>query len=617
MCVYKICGRGRQRKEKEKAEEQTRSWVWMEGSIEEVLTVPIQLTERVREAVEEADSFKQECAEVGRQVERVASMLRSAARVASAGLYERPMRRIVQEVVKSLEKALALVRKCKRSGILKRVITITSATDFRRVGSQLESSIGDVNWLLNVCSGAGGGSMLSLPPIASTDPILSWVWGFIATVHNGTLEDKEEAANSLASLAADNDRNGKIIIEEGGVVPLLRLLKEGGSVAAQVAAATALGYLSTDQERVSQIVEEGAIPVVLGILHEAPMKVQARVAHALSRMVSHDPDAKEAFGQQNVIRPLVSLLGSDMDEPPAAGKNNLSIHSVVQLGIHRRTGNSATDHPRGTAAALRREREEEDLAVKSEWKTEVARALWKLAEKSESNSKRITDTKGLLCLAKLIQKDEGELQHNCLLAVMEITAAAERNSDLRRAAFKTNSPAAKAVVDQLLRVVEEEGKPHLQIPALTAIGCLARTFPARESRIIRPLVRQLGHMDPLVAAEAATALQKFAHPDNFLHTEHSKGIIESGGVAPLVRMLKLEEKAQVAALILLCYLAIHVGNSEALEQAKALSALELVSRTPISQSPSVKELLPKAIKHLELYQAGGGGHPHREMYEYP
>uniref|UniRef100_A0A0D6R601 Armadillo repeat-containing domain-containing protein n=1 Tax=Araucaria cunninghamii TaxID=56994 RepID=A0A0D6R601_ARACU len=460
--------------------------------------------------------------------------------------------------------------------------------------------------------------MLSLPPIASTDPILSWVWGFIATVHNGTLEDKEDAANSLASLAADNDRNGKIIIEEGGVVPLLRLLKEGGSVAAQVAAATALGNLSTDQERVSQIVAEGAIPVVLGILHEAPMKVQAKVAHALSRMVSHDPNAKEAFGQQNVIRPLVSILGSDMDEPPAAGKNNLTIHSVVQLGIHRRPGNAAVDHPRGTAAALRREREEEDLAVKSEWKTEVARALWKLAEESESNSKRITDTKGLLCLAKLIQKDDGELQHNCLLAVMEITAAAERNSDLRRSAFKTNSPAAKAVVDQLLRVVEEEGKPDLQIPALRAIGCLARTFPARESRIIRPLVKQLGHMNPLVGGEAATALQKFADPGNFLHTEHSKGIIESGGVASLVRMLKLEEKeAQVAALILLCYLAIHVGNSEALEQAKALSALELVSRTSISQSQSVKELLHQAIKHLELYQAGGGGHPHREMYEYP
>eukprot|EP01018_Ginkgo_biloba_P016945 Gb_26991 [translate_table: standard] len=601
----------------------------MEGSIEEVLTVPIQLTERVREAAEEADSFKQECADVGRQVERLAQMLRSAARVASTGLYERPMRRIAQEVVKSLEKALALVRKCKRSGILKRVITITSGTDFRRVISQLESSIGDVNWVLNICAGSGD-MMLSLPPIASTDPMLAWVWGYIAHIQTGTLEDREEGANSLASLAADNDRNGKIIIEECGVAPLLRLLKEGGSVAAQIAAATALGNLSTDQERVRQIVEEGAIPVLLQILYDAPMKVQAKVAWALSRMVANDSEAQEAFGQQNVIRPLVSLLSFETttttttEEASKGAKSNITIHSLVQSGIHRRAGSGGDSyHDSGSGRGMlssrelhRREREEEDPATKLELKTEAARALWKLAENSVSNSKRITDTKGLLCFAKLIQKEEGELQHNCVMAVMEIAAAAERNSDMRRASFKTNSPAAKAVVDQLLRVAEEDGKPQLQAPALKAIGCLARTFPARETRVIRPLVKQLGHRDPYVAAEAAIALQKFANPDNFLHTEHSKGIIESGGVPLLMKMLKSDEKeAQVPSLVLLCYLALHVGNSEALEQAKALNALELVSRSSIAQLQSVRELLPRAIKHLELYQAGG--HPHREMYDYP
>lgn len=205
------------------------------------------------------------------------------------------------------------------------------------------------------------------------------------------------------------------------------------------------------------------------------------------------------------------------------------------------------------------------------------------------------------------------MQENCLKALMEIAAAAERNSELRRAAFKTSSPAAKAVVEQLLRVAEE-GTPNLQIPALIAIGCLARTFPARESRIIKPLVKQLGHRVPSVAAEAATALQKFAHPTNFLHTEHSKGIIESGGVPPLIRLLKSEDKdAQLPALVLLCYLSMHAANSDALGNAKALSALELASRTSIAQTQLAKELLPKAIKHLELYQPGS--HHHRENYD--
>jgi hypothetical protein len=44
----------------------------------------------------------------------------------NAGLYERPTRRIMVEVLKALECALGLVRKCKRSGMLKRVMTITT-----------------------------------------------------------------------------------------------------------------------------------------------------------------------------------------------------------------------------------------------------------------------------------------------------------------------------------------------------------------------------------------------------------------------------------------------------------------------------------------------------------
>ncbi|KAJ0864565.1 putative armadillo-like helical protein [Helianthus annuus] len=95
--------------------------------------------------------------------------------------------------------------------------------------------------------------------------------------------------------------------------------------------------------------------------------------------------------------------------------------------------------------------------------------------------------------------------------VMEIAAAAESNPELRRAAFMSNSPAAKAVVDQLLRLIQES-----EIPAIKSIGSLARTFPARETRVIGPLVKQLSHQNPDVVTEAAIALGKFASPDNFL-----------------------------------------------------------------------------------------------------
>jgi hypothetical protein len=221
-----------------------------------------------------------------------------------------------------------------------------------------------------------------------------------------------------------------------------------------------------------------------------------------------------------------------------------------------------------------------------------------------ANSKRITETKGLLCLAKLVEKEEGELQYNCLMTLMEITAAAESNPDLRRSAFRTNSPAAKAVVEQLVRVIRELDSPILQVPAIKSIGSLARTFPARETWVIAPLVTQLSHRNPDVAAEAAFSLGKFACPDNFLCVEHSKTIIEFNGVLQLMRMLRANEQTLMHGLILLCHLAIHAGNSEAWEQARVLTTLEGVDRTVVAQHPELRELVAKAIYQLNLYQIG-------------
>ncbi|KAF5197855.1 armadillo repeat only, partial [Thalictrum thalictroides] len=141
-----------------------------------------------------------------------------------------------------------------------RVVTITSATDFRKLFLLLDNSIGDMKWLLNVFEvvdsngGTGGGIVLSLPPIASNDPILSWVWSFGAAIQtSSSIIDRIDAANQLASLVVDNDRNKKIIVEEGGVPPLLKLLEEGVSAESQVAASTAFANLATDQERVRQM----------------------------------------------------------------------------------------------------------------------------------------------------------------------------------------------------------------------------------------------------------------------------------------------------------------------------------------------------------------------------
>ncbi|WRX19466.1 Armadillo - like 10 [Theobroma cacao] len=591
-------------------------------TLQQELSLPIMLADRVIKSAQEAESSKFECAELAKQVDRLSQMLRSFVRLsatANATVYDRPVRRIASDITKTLERALSLTRKCRHSGPLRHLFSITTTADFRKVSNLLESSIGDMRWLLSLFD--SDGTNLTLPPVASNDPILAWVWSYISTIHMGPLKDRVDAANELASLAKDNDRNKKMIVVEGGVSPLLKLLKEGASPEAQIAAANALYNLATDEERVRLIVDVMGIPIIVGVLGEAQMKVQIMVASLVARMAEMDSVASEDFVRENVTRKLVSLLSMDMVlevvKPQTA---KASIHSIIQM--NKEMTDNSLRHPKllsvhtssfsDGSSRNRKEREAESPEVKLKLQVSCAEALWKLSKGSLLTSRKITETRGLLCLAKIVEKEKGDLQFNCLMTIMEITAVAEFNADLRRAAFKTNSPAAKAVLDQLLRVIQEESSPTLQIPAIRSIGCLARTFPARETRIIGPLVDKLSNRNVEVAMEAACALGKFASPDNFNGSEHSKAIIEFGGVPSLMRLLQSNDQAQVHGLVLLCYLALNAGNSKALEEARALNTLEGAARSVIAQYPDLKDLFAKAIHHLTLYQAGG--HHHRQSF---
>ncbi|MCO5609313.1 hypothetical protein L7F22_063539 [Adiantum nelumboides] len=655
----------------------------MDSKIEELVGEPILLSEALRKAIEEADSFKQDCAELNEKIEKLANLIRTFSRLFSHGngsVYDRPAKRIMLEVSKTLDKASLLVKKCKRNNVFKLVMNIVSTSDFRKVNSSLESAIGDVTWLLNASvhrlDGKRGG-MDGLPPIASTDPMLAWVWSQVAIVHGGNPGEKEEGASYLASLASDNDRNRKLIIEEGGVAPLLRLLKEGTNIEGRIGAANALGALAADYERVQHIHDSGAIPVFVHILQDGPMKVQAKVAWVIAKMVSQAPEAQSAFSTESVIRPLVSLLvfetidsslhiktlrsntmhnfprGSVAVRSPTLleGKAYMksiksdngrledhweakSVHSEFclerpwgspditsskeakprQIRHLRGFSDSYFLHGLCSRELLKKERENEDPETKKDLKVQVTYALWKLAENNVDASKKITDTKALACFAKLIEKEKAvrDVLRNSVMAVMEIARAAERDVELRRSAFKTSSPAAKAVVDQMLRVIET-GESDLRVPCLRAIGCLSRTFPARETQVIEPLVRQLSHVDLVVAGEAAHALEKFAQTGNFLHIEHSKTVVDLGALPHIVRLVSIDDTdVQVPALILLCFLAMNAGNVEVFRETGALKVLKSFLRTSVSQIQSISENLPVAIQHLELYQAA----PHSFRYSY-
>lgn len=634
----------------------------MEVGTKAILAKPIQLADQVTIWADEAYTFRQECLELKSKTERLAGLLRQAAR---AELYERPARRIMDDTEQALDKALSLVAKCRTHGLVKRVFTIIPTTAFKKTSVSLDNSIGDISWLLRVSSSSNDDDddddvHLGLPPIAQNEPILFFIWMEIAKLHTGNLDTRSDAAATLVSLARDNDRNGKLIIEEDGVGPLLRLLKEG-RVEGQDNAAHALGLLGRDPESVEQMVIAGACSVFTKILKEGPMRVQARVAWAVAELAEHHPKCQDVFAQNNVVRLLVGHLAfetvqehskylipskvtsihsavlannSNQSNAPAntvsyvdvseqsqikhphgdnASKNKM--HAVIQSTIASRSSNKNQSnglvvrhqHQGSLSGANLKGREFEDPATKAWMKAMAARALSHLAKGNAAICKNITESKALLCFAVLLEKGTEEVKYNSAMALMEISRVAEQDADLRRSAFKPTSTTARAVVDQLLRVVEKAEFDELLVPCIISLGCLSRTFRATETRIIGPLVKLLDEREEEVLKEAAIALTKFACTENYLHLDHSKAIIDAGGAKHIVQLVYFgDQTVQIPALILLCYIAHHVPDSEALAQAEVLPVLEWASKQSFMvQDPIVDSLLPDAKGRLELFQSRG------------
>ncbi|CAI0445210.1 unnamed protein product [Linum tenue] len=601
----------------------------MADIVKEILARPIQLADHVTKAADEAQSFKQDCQELKSKTEKLATLLRQAAR-ASNDLYERPTRRIIDDTEQVLDKALTLVIKCRATGIMKRMFTIIPATAFRKLSVQLENSIGDVSWLLRVSASADDrdDEYLGLPPIAANEPILCLIWEQIAILYTGSSEERSDAAASLVSLARDNDRYGRLIIEEGGVPPLLKLAKEG-KMEGQENAARAIGLLGRDPDSVEQIVNAGVCNVFAKILKEGHMKVQSVVAWAVSELAAHHPKCQDHFAQNNIIRFLVSHLAFETVQEHSKytivnmNKQN-SIHSVLVASNSQNSHDRESEedltvpkiaHPMNNQTPSQivqlsgtsiKKREQEDPATKANMKAMAARALWQLARGNVTICRSITESRALLCFAILLEKGAEEVQSYSAMALMEITTVAEQHADLRRSAFKPTSPSARAVVDQLLKVIEI-AESDLLVPCIRAIGNLARTFRATETRMVGPLVKLLDEREPEVMVEATVALNKFASTENFLCVNHSKAIIAAGGTKHLIQLVYFgEQMIQIPSLIMLCYITMNCPDSEVLANEEVLIVLEWsMKQGHLVENVTIQGLLPEAKSRLELYQSRG------------
>ncbi|KAI3962555.1 hypothetical protein MKW92_042650 [Papaver armeniacum] len=582
--------------------------------VKQILARPIQVADQVTKWADDVQSFKQECAELKSKTEKLAGLLRQAAR-ASSDLYERPTRRIIDDTEQVLDKAYLLVEKCRANG-MKRLFTIIPANSFKKMSANLENSIGDVSWLLRVSASGDDrdDEYLGLPPIAANEPILCLIWEQIATLYKGSLDDRSDAAASLVSLARDNDRYGKLIIEEGGVGPLLKLVKEG-RMEGQENAARAIGLLGRDPESVEHMIHAGVCSVFAKILKEGPMKVQSMVAWAVSELAANHHKCQDHFAQNNIIRLLVSHLAFETVQEHskyAVTSNHKSIHSLVMANNDSNAGNNKNSnvvnsnnngkghedeektiaHPMGNQNPNQMQNVQtipqglQNKPPNPHHHTKSSNPIPKHTHNQHNINLAGTSIKGrefedpvtkatMKAMPRkplfFLRRGVDDVQYNSAMALMEIAGP--------------NSPAAKAVFDQLLRIIQEADS-DLLIPCMRAM----------ETMIIGPLVKLLDEREADVSWRCCNCIVKVLHARELSTHGSFKAIINAGGAKHLIQLVYFgEQMVQIPSLILLCA-----------AQAEVLTVLEWSSKQGyMMQDATVETLLPEAKGRLELYQSRG------------
>ncbi|XVF45873.1 hypothetical protein PTKIN_Ptkin02bG0242400 [Pterospermum kingtungense] len=518
--------------------------------IEELLDL-ISVEAEVWLAVKGAKSFKVQCGELGKRVYRVSEMLKTLncfITTAPASLYLRPVNIIVAKVRDNFKLALVILYSCRRRSLLRKLFNRRDgAAHFRDLLLRLDDSISDMQWLIMVYNPQNSRTKL---PIDYKMSITFLVWYCIAIVQMGRrLEDRVHAAECLRLLAQSSNEYKQIIIEEGGVSPLQKLLKENLPLETQITTAKALCLLCDDQEKTKITMKEMITTILNRLSRTSPMTDQTKAADLVASIAEHNPELKKyTIVAENVVWRLVTLLSS---EPSRDNPRTKLLHHQLKISC--------------------------------------SKALWVLSRDNDLVCRTLTETTGMFCLAKWMGTEQGELQYNCLMIIREITAIAESNTRFRHLAFKSSSHAAMAVVDELLKVIKEFDDKKLKIPAIKSIGSLARSFPTKETRVISSLVAQLDNTDQEVAMEAVIVLKQFVHPDNHLSSEHSKSVVEFNGLQPLMKLFSGDKKLLHHGSELICYLGEHDSNSNVLIEAGALPALQTTAPLVAAEHPKLKE----------------------------
>uniref|UniRef100_F6HQ83 BTB domain-containing protein n=1 Tax=Vitis vinifera TaxID=29760 RepID=F6HQ83_VITVI len=229
------------------------------------------------------------------------------------------------------------------------------------------------------------------------------------------------AADAITNLAHENSNIKTRVRIEGGIPPLVELLKFIDTKV-QKAAAGALRTLAfKNDENKNQIVECNALPMLILMLRSEDTGVHYEAIGVIGNLVHSSPNIKKDVLFAGALQPVIELLRSSCSESQR--------EAALLLGQFAAADSDCKAHivQRGAVQPLIDMLQSPDVQLREM----SAFALGRLAQ-DHHNQAGIAHNGGMVPLLKLLDSRNGSLQHNAAFALYGLADNEDNVADLVR-----------------------------------------------------------------------------------------------------------------------------------------------------------------------------------------
>ncbi|RVW54928.1 ARM repeat protein interacting with ABF2 [Vitis vinifera] len=229
------------------------------------------------------------------------------------------------------------------------------------------------------------------------------------------------AADAITNLAHENSNIKTRVRIEGGIPPLVELLKFIDTKVQRAAAGALRTLAFKNDENKNQIVECNALPMLILMLRSEDTGVHYEAIGVIGNLVHSSPNIKKDVLFAGALQPVIELLRSSCSESQR--------EAALLLGQFAAADSDCKAHivQRGAVQPLIDMLQSPDVQLREM----SAFALGRLAQ-DHHNQAGIAHNGGMVPLLKLLDSRNGSLQHNAAFALYGLADNEDNVADLVR-----------------------------------------------------------------------------------------------------------------------------------------------------------------------------------------